>query len=305
MLSEHDEFLLSRWVDDDLTPDERAYVEQLLARSEAARTLERQFRQVSGLLRLSRQTTEIDEDAFHASVMRRLNVAESTSTGRVSSDGVRQPPALPLEMTTHGTGAADTTSAGGGVRAGRRPGPTRVGGHYPGIEPGVRWTVWTQRTRRVALAASLLLAVGLGWQLLRLGPPGAGPAEDARSSLRGGGGVMAVSVGPSWAGAGGGVRGGVLLVRGGWEREPSGPQELAVRGAQAVVGGNGARRAGPVSVSVGPPPALAQESPLVVLPVWESMDLVGRVEVMPGAGTASAPSVGPPRRDDETPWLSW
>jgi hypothetical protein len=68
MLDERDEFLLSRYPDNDLSADERARVDALLAQSPEARHILQQYRQLNGILSLRRETPAYDDATFRDAV---------------------------------------------------------------------------------------------------------------------------------------------------------------------------------------------------------------------------------------------
>lgn len=132
MLDERDEFLLSRYTDGDLAPDERARVESLLAASPEARELLRHYRQLNGLLSLARETPDLDFDAL------RHGILEGLDTPPDDTDAVR-----PHEQRRLLTPRADDAAA---------------------VAPAIGFN------RLVAMAACVLLAAGLSWQLYRMSP---------------------------------------------------------------------------------------------------------------------------------------
>lgn len=153
MLDERDEFLLSRYPDGDLTGEERAKVESLLAESEEAREALRTYRQLSGLLKLGREQPELDHDALRRSIW----------------DGVDRVSAGVEEGTPEG------------VESGRPAGKLRIRawGRQDERVMGLR----IRRIRRgVALAACAVLAVGLGWQVYRTAGTGVGGVGDGLSA---------------------------------------------------------------------------------------------------------------------------
>lgn len=307
-MNQRDEFLISRWVDGDLTEEERAHVERLLAESEEARALLREYRQLGGLLKLTRQPPDIDYDALHAAVMRRIE-ASSVDEGQSGQDADdAETEVAALDGHTHELGQHHalapplrlvTAYAGESISERRSLAAGRAG--------RLRWLEVSRRAKWVAVAASVVLLSGLVWQVSSVWQGGgggrdgggwdgggwdAGGREGAGTILTAESGSSAgrvlVAVGPAGAAGAGSPAGGagVLVVHGGWERSGKGSAE----------------RPEAVAVVVGPPPPMAKEVPLVSLPLWESSEVVGRIELMPGSAVVSGAGG---RGDDDPPWLSW
>lgn len=137
MLDERDEFLLSRYTDGDLTPDERARVETLLAASPEARESLRHYRQLNGLLSLARETPDLDFDALRDGILEQLD-APSDDAPSDDADAVR-----PHEQRRLLSPRADDAAA---------------------VAPSLGFN------RLIAMAACVLLAAGLSWQLYRISP---------------------------------------------------------------------------------------------------------------------------------------
>lgn len=236
MLDERDEFLISRWVDGDLTAEERARVEKLLAESDAARAMLREYRQISGLLRLSRETPDIDFGALRSSIHDAIDRVESRP------DLVRPPePAEDIPPPSLRLPKAATRSRS-------------------------YWARWSELSRRqwVAMAASVVLALGLSWQLYRTAathaPVGPAPGDAATPPSR----LVATVGGPGTSSA---SAPGILNVRGPSTPRPAGTITLDVR--------------------VGPPPALAREYPNIRHELRELYPGYGRIELRPDATPAS------------------
>lgn len=302
MLSDRDEFLISRWGDDDLTAEERAHVERLLAESEEARALLREYRQLGGLLKLTRQPPDIDYDALHAAVMRRVEgfSRDEGQSGQDADDADTQLAAMEADLPINCVHDAWGLPRGS-VSGYQAKSVSERRSSMAERATRARWPQVSRRAKSLAVAASVVLLAGLVWQVSSVwhgggwgrdggGRDGAGTIVAAESGASAG--RVVVAVGPAvaaGAGEGSGGRaggGGVLVVRGGWERSSTG----------------GVERPEAVAVVVGPPAAMAREVPLVSLPVWESSELVGRIELMPASAVVSGAGG---RADDDTPWLSW
>lgn len=146
MLDEQDEFLISRMTDGDLSPEERAQVERLLAESAEAREVLRQYRQLNGLMRLARETPVADYDAMRRDILSATQETDvSTSERMTLADG---------EEVASDTRSRQFWSSGGMLR-------------------------------KLAIAASLVLAVGLSWQFYRSTPHGLSPGNTQSGSSDG------------------------------------------------------------------------------------------------------------------------
>jgi anti-sigma factor RsiW len=191
MLDERDEFLISRLVDGDLSAGERAHVEALLAESEAARAMLREYRQLSGLLRLSRETPNVDFEAMREDIA--AAVEQSQAAAGLEDEDLQAP--LPRKLRLAAEDGRDERESG---RLHREPGR-------------FRWAAIANGSRKLAIAASLVLAVGLAWSLYEaasLSPltgvitatgQGSGKLEVSGPRSAGGGlsGSMQVRIGPA------------------------------------------------------------------------------------------------------------
>lgn len=153
MLDERDEFLLSRYPDGDLSVEERARAEELLATSAEAREVLRQYRQLSGVLRLGRETPALDYDAMRETVLVALDARRAGSASHGRDAGTDN-------QTTDGQTSGDERHA---LEEQTHAGARR---DYAFWQQGVGATVLRLR-RSVALAACVLLAAGLCWQITR------------------------------------------------------------------------------------------------------------------------------------------
>jgi hypothetical protein len=154
MLDERDEFLLSRYPDGDLTEEERAHVETLLAQSDEARQTLRQYRQLSGLLRLGREQPDVDHDALRQSIVANL---DRDAMADVAGEGDE-----------HETTRAERTA----LRLSSRTPASKLRLRTWGTESERVLGLRVRKIRRgVALAACAVLAVGLSWQVYRTASP--------------------------------------------------------------------------------------------------------------------------------------
>lgn len=230
MLDERDEFLISRYAEGDLSPGERAHVEALLANSEPARELLREYRQLSGLLRLSRETPRVDFDDLRTNVRAAIERFDNAGTEEVETSPAERE-GLGEEFEPH-------------VFTSYRFSGTRQQAAAPD-----RFAWWITGSRRLAVAASLVLALGLAWQVFN---------------------TVRVSSPPT----------GIMSAPGtGGRMEVMGP---------VVHGTTGVTAPGSIDISIGPAPSIAASHPTIRQDPRELNPGYGRVELLPDAAPAQS-----------------
>lgn len=160
MLDERDEYLISRYPEGDLSPGERAHVEALLAESTDARDLLREYRQLSGLLRLSRENPPVDFASMRRAVSAGIDRRQVADLDHIDEQ------TTPAER--EGLDEALAPFGQGNSPRARRPGATtRDRADSSRTSPWGSGSWWMTGSSRLAVAASLVLAAGLGWQIYR------------------------------------------------------------------------------------------------------------------------------------------
>lgn len=153
MLEERDEFLLSRYPDNDLSQDELAHIEKLLAESPEARALLRQYRQLSGLLHLGRVSPALDHDELRAQILANIDTpSQRELTKREQAERDRE------------LAERDLT----GQTSLRERRALRSSTTDPAYWQSPSRTTYLRYNRSLALAAGLLIALGISWQVFNL-----------------------------------------------------------------------------------------------------------------------------------------
>ena len=176
MIPEELERLISRYDEADMTAEERAQLQSVLAESPEAREVLRQYQQLDKAMSrlpaageldgaVSEQLESVDYDALHARINRAIDGIAASDSGD-NAVAVAGPDAEEAgETKAHVTVAADRRTAAGGVAGGLSTTEDETAGSSQRM-------LFYRRLRRFSLAASIAVAALIGVAVWRSGEPG-------------------------------------------------------------------------------------------------------------------------------------